>query len=78
MPCHRSRRQKPQRGRAPFRDLNARYPIDSLGEALAEGILTGQAAEAVAAPPASDQTVGIRPVSSTLDSAACASARPVV
>ncbi len=25
----------------PFRDLNQRYPVDNLAEALAEGILTG-------------------------------------
>lgn len=31
----------PRAGAPAFRDLSKRYPIDTLGEALAEGILTG-------------------------------------
>lgn len=44
--CHAVRRtgQSPNPAAPPFRDLNQRYHIDDLGEALAEGILTGHPA----------------------------------
>lgn len=41
MPRHRAGRGKPAAGRAPFRDLHTRYPVEDLGEALTEGIRTG-------------------------------------
>ena len=43
MPCHRSHRRKPASNRAAVSDAHLRYPIESLGEALAEGIYTGHA-----------------------------------
>jgi cytochrome c len=41
--CHSVDRvtQSPLRIAPPFRTLHLRYPIESLGEALAEGIVTG-------------------------------------
>lgn len=44
--CHAVKRtgESPNPAAPPFRDLNSRYRIDSLGEALAEGILTGHPA----------------------------------
>ena len=44
--CHAIDRsgESPNKAAPPFRDLNARYKIDDLGEALAEGILTGHPA----------------------------------
>jgi len=44
--CHAIDRtgDSPNKAAPPFRDLNARYKIDDLGEALAEGILTGHPA----------------------------------
>jgi len=44
--CHAVTRSgaSPDAAAPPFRDLNQRYRIDSLGEALAEGILTGHPA----------------------------------
>ena len=44
--CHAVKRtgESPNRAAPPFRDLNTRYHIDDLGEALAEGILTGHPA----------------------------------
>jgi mono/diheme cytochrome c family protein len=41
--CHSIDRvtQSPLRIAPPFRSLHLRYPIESLGEALAEGIVTG-------------------------------------
>lgn len=44
--CHSVNRtgKSPRREAPPFRDLNTRYDIDDLGEALAEGILTGHPA----------------------------------
>ena len=44
--CHAVNRTgaSPNAAAPPFRDLNARYRIDELGEALAEGILTGHPA----------------------------------
>ena len=44
--CHAVNRtgQSPNAAAPPFRDLNSRYRIDELGEALAEGILTGHPA----------------------------------
>jgi len=41
--CHAIGRQgdSPFRDAPPFRDLHARYPVESLAEALAEGIVTG-------------------------------------
>jgi len=44
--CHNVVRtgQSPNSAAPPFRDLNSRYRIDDLGEALAEGILTGHPA----------------------------------
>jgi cytochrome c len=41
--CHSIDRvtQSPLRIAPPFRTLHLRYPIESLGEALAEGIVTG-------------------------------------
>jgi len=44
--CHNVTRsgESPNRAAPPFRDLNQRYRIDDLGEALAEGILTGHPA----------------------------------
>ncbi|GGH28213.1 cytochrome c6 [Alsobacter metallidurans] len=42
-PCHAVGRSGPSRNAAapPFRTLSARYPISSLQEALAEGIMVG-------------------------------------
>lgn len=44
--CHSVTRSgdSPNRAAPPFRELNQRYHIDELGEALAEGILTGHPA----------------------------------
>jgi mono/diheme cytochrome c family protein len=44
--CHAIDRtgKSPNKASPPFRDLNSRYRIDDLGEALAEGILTGHPA----------------------------------
>lgn len=44
--CHAVTRtgKSPNAAAPAFRDLNARYRIDDLGEALAEGILTGHPA----------------------------------
>jgi cytochrome c len=44
--CHSVTRtgSSPNPAAPPFRDLNRRYRIDELGEALAEGILTGHPA----------------------------------
>src|SRR5471032_1460210 len=44
--CHAVKRTgaSPNPASPPFRDLNQRYRIDDLGEALAEGILTGHPA----------------------------------
>ena len=44
--CHSIDRsgRSPNHTAPPFRDLNARYKIDDLAEALAEGILTGHPA----------------------------------
>lgn len=44
--CHSVSRSgsSPNPAAPPFRDLNRRYRIDELGEALAEGILTGHPA----------------------------------
>lgn len=44
--CHSIDRsgQSPNHTAPPFRDLNSRYKIDDLAEALAEGILTGHPA----------------------------------
>lgn len=44
--CHAVTRtgRSPNPAAPPFRDLNQRYKIDDLGEALAEGILTGHPA----------------------------------
>jgi len=44
--CHAIARNgdSPNRAAPPFRDLNQRYHIDDLAEALAEGILTGHPA----------------------------------
>lgn len=44
--CHAVRRtgQSPNPAAPAFRDLNSRYHIDDLAEALAEGILTGHPA----------------------------------
>jgi len=44
--CHATGRggASPQPPALPFRDLHKRYDIDDLGEALAEGILTGHPA----------------------------------
>ncbi len=44
--CHAIDRLRPSPLKAapPFRTLHLRYPIESLGEALAEGINTGHAA----------------------------------
>jgi cytochrome c len=44
--CHAVKRtgQSPNPAAPAFRDLNMRYHIDDLGEALAEGILTGHPA----------------------------------
>ncbi len=44
--CHSVRRTgaSPNPASPPFRDLSTRYKIDDLGEALAEGILTGHPA----------------------------------
>lgn len=44
--CHAVKRtgESPNRAAPPFRDLNTRYRIDDLAEALAEGILTGHPA----------------------------------
>ena len=41
--CHAVGRSgaSPNTAAPPFRDLHQRYPVDSLAEALAEGILTG-------------------------------------
>lgn len=36
--------QSPLREAPPFRDLHRRYPVEDLGEALAEGIRTGHPA----------------------------------
>jgi mono/diheme cytochrome c family protein len=44
--CHAIGRngQSPNHGAPAFRDLNSRYKVDDLAEALAEGILTGHPA----------------------------------
>jgi mono/diheme cytochrome c family protein len=44
--CHAVERtgRSPNPAAPPFRDLNTRYKIDDLGEALAEGMLTGHPA----------------------------------
>lgn len=44
--CHAVGRvgQSPLREAPPFRDLHRRYPVEDLGEALAEGIRTGHPA----------------------------------
>lgn len=44
--CHSIDRRTPSRMKAalPFRTLHTRYPIESLAEALAEGITTGHPA----------------------------------
>ena len=41
--CHAVGRagESPLRAAPPFRDLHTRYPVEDLGEALAEGIRTG-------------------------------------
>jgi len=43
--CHAIDRvsRSPREGAPPLRDLHRRYPIETLGEALAEGIYTGHA-----------------------------------
>ena len=44
--CHAIARngRSPNHAAPPFRDLNSRYKVDDLGEALAEGILVGHPA----------------------------------
>lgn len=44
--CHAVGKQgaSPNKAAPPFRDLHLRYPVESLAEALAEGILTGHPA----------------------------------
>jgi mono/diheme cytochrome c family protein len=43
--CHAidRRSESPLEGAPPFRTLHKRYPVEALGEALAEGIYTGHA-----------------------------------
>ena len=42
--CHRRSRRESDGTCAPFRDLSKRYPIETLEEALAEGIVVGHPA----------------------------------
>jgi len=39
--CHAMTQPSPFAGAPPFRTLHERYPVDTLQEALAEGIVTG-------------------------------------